>query len=119
MKKTMVYILALSLALTMLLSGCGERADNKTDTKPTQTPQPQNTVLPETMMPDPEDGVVDDVDGVITEPENEIKNAETRIEAGVNDLMKNSGSKTNTGKSTGTETAGKTGSTETTSGMNP
>ena len=119
MKKTMVYILALSLALTMLMAGCGERTDNKTDAVPTQTPLPQNTVLPETMMPDPEDGVVDDVDGVITETEKEIQNEKNRIEAGVNDLTKNNGMEKNAVKNSGKGTVGKTGGTETINGVNP
>ena len=63
MKKTMIYILALTLAFSTLLAGCGEMRDDKTP--PAETPQA--TILPETMMPDPADGEVRDRDGIITE----------------------------------------------------
>ena len=66
MKKAMVYICALTLAFSALLSGCGEmrRTDGGT-TQPTATPDV--TVLPESMMPDVADGEVRDRDGIITE----------------------------------------------------
>ena len=69
MKKVMVYICALSLAFSALLTGCGEmrRTDGGTGT-PAATPEV--TVLPETMMPDVEDGEVRDRDGIITEGDN-------------------------------------------------
>lgn len=63
MKKTMIYILALTLAFSTLLAGCGEMRDDKTP--PAETPQA--TILPETMMPDPADGEVRDRDGIITD----------------------------------------------------
>lgn len=66
MKKAMVYVIALSLSLTALLTGCGEmRGTDGRTSSPTATPA--QTVLPETMMPDPEDGVVRDSDGIITD----------------------------------------------------
>ncbi len=66
MKKTMIYILALTLAFSTLLAGCGEVRDDKTP--PAETPQA--TILPETMMPDPADGEVRDRDGIITDGNN-------------------------------------------------
>ncbi|MBE6998458.1 MAG: hypothetical protein E7427_09875 [Ruminococcaceae bacterium] len=69
MKKAMVYILALTLAFTALLAGCGETRGTGSDTAaPSATPQA--TVLPENMMPDPEDGEVNDRDGIITDDDN-------------------------------------------------
>ena len=69
MKKAMVYICALSLALSALLAGCGEthRTD---DGAAAPTPTPEGTVLPESMMPDAADGEVRDRDGIITEGDN-------------------------------------------------
>lgn len=66
MKKAMIYICALTLAFSALLSGCGEmrRTDGGT-TQPTATPEA--TVLPETLMPDIADGEVRDRDGIITD----------------------------------------------------
>ncbi len=63
MKKAMIYICALTLAFSTLLAGCGEMRDDKTP--PAETPEA--TILPETMMPDPEDGIVRDSDGIITD----------------------------------------------------
>lgn len=70
MKKEMVYVTALILSLMALLSGCGavNGSDGKT-VPPTQTPT--ETVFPETMMPEPEDGVVRDRDGFITDNDGE------------------------------------------------
>ena len=69
MKKAMVYILALTMAFTALLSGCGEmRGTDGSAVNPTAAPKV--TVVPETMMPDPADGVVEDRDGIITEQDN-------------------------------------------------
>ena len=66
MKKTMVYVLALTLAFSTFLAGCGEmRGTDGRTTAPTATPQ--QTMIPETMMPNPEDGVVRDNDGIITD----------------------------------------------------
>ena len=66
MKKTMVYVIALALSLTALLSGCGEmRGKDGSPTGPTAAPT--QTILPETIMPDPEDGIVRDSDGIITD----------------------------------------------------
>ena len=65
MRKAMVYILALTLAFSALLAGCGENSSDRNSTRETQKPQTSST--PETMMPDPEDGVVKDRDGIITD----------------------------------------------------
>ena len=66
MKKAMIYILALTLAFSTLLAGCGEmRGTNNDKTPPSETPE--TTVLPETMMPDPADGEIRDSDGIITD----------------------------------------------------
>lgn len=66
MKKAMVYLLALTLAFSTMLAGCGEmRGTDGNTAKPTEPPQA--TVVPETMMPNPEDGVVRDRDGIITD----------------------------------------------------
>ena len=78
MKKAMLYILALTLAFSTLLAGCGEmrgRDDDKT--APAETPEV--TVLPETMMPDPADGEVRDRDGIITEGDSGNGSVETPI----------------------------------------
>ena len=61
MKSAMVYVLALSLLLTALLSGCGDiRGSNGRTDLPTASPE-------HTILPDPEDGEVRDSDGIITE----------------------------------------------------
>ena len=66
MKKAMIYICALTLAFSALLAGCGETRRTDGDAaKPTATPK--LTILPETMMPDVEDGEVRDRDGIITD----------------------------------------------------
>ena len=66
MKKAMVYILALTVACSAMLTGCGElRGTGSNTAAPTETPQ--TTAVPETMIPDPENGVVRDEDGLITE----------------------------------------------------
>ena len=66
MKKAMVYLLALTLAFSTMLAGCGEMRGTNTDTdRPAGTPAP--TVLPETATPDPADGEVRDRDGIITD----------------------------------------------------
>ena len=65
MKKAMVYVIALSLALSVMLTGCG--MDGR-PTAPTATPK--QTILPETMMPDLKDGVVNDNDGIIEDRDN-------------------------------------------------
>ena len=78
MKKAMVYIIALTLAFSALLAGCGEiqRTDRET-TSPTATPK--ITSAPESMMPDPEDGVVRDEDGIITEEDNGSQDEKTPV----------------------------------------
>ena len=66
MKKAMVYILALTVACSALLTGCGELRGTGSDTSaPEETPQ--TSAGSETMTPDPKDGVVRDEDGLITE----------------------------------------------------
>ena len=73
MKRAMVYLLALTLAFSAMLAGCGEMRGTGTDSvRPTETPAP--TVLPETVMPDPADGEVRDRDGIITDGDSGMVN---------------------------------------------
>ena len=91
MKRAMVYILTLTLAFSALLSGCGERDK---DQKPAATARPQSTaaptaspepsLLPESMMPDPEDGVVKDDDGIITDDDTGSDSRDDNILTGEN-----------------------------------
>ncbi len=67
MKRTMVYVLALTLAFSTLLAGCGERNNAKDGKTGMPTTTPQQTAAPGTMTPDPADGVVRDQDGIITD----------------------------------------------------
>ena len=74
MKNTMVYLLALALAAAAFLTGCGEmRKPSGGAADPSATPT--QTAFPETMMPDPEDGIVRDRDGIITEEDNAGSNS--------------------------------------------
>lgn len=66
MKKTMVWILALTLAFSALLSGCGDMRKPAGD-KTTPSAAPQHTAMPDITTPDPQDGIVKDDDGIITE----------------------------------------------------
>lgn len=84
MKKTMVYILALSMAFSALLAGCGENKNNRPNANPTGTPT--LTDQPTTMTPDPDDGTVNDNDGIITDNDNGPLNTDDPVRAGVNDL---------------------------------
>ena len=69
MKRGMIFVTALALTAALLFSGCGEmRGTDGNALPPTATPA--QTMLPETMMPDPEDGVVRDRDGIITDDDN-------------------------------------------------
>ena len=70
MKRAMVYLIAISAVFTMLLSGCGETNTKVPPATATPTTQPQETLLPESMMPDESDGIVTDTDGIITEDDN-------------------------------------------------
>ena len=66
MKRGMIFVTALALTAALLFSGCGEmRGTDGNALPPTATPA--QTMLPETMMPDPQDGVVRDRDGIITD----------------------------------------------------
>ena len=67
MKRTMVYVLALTLAFSTLLAGCGEMNNAKDGKTGMPTATPQQTATPGTMTPDPADGVVRDQDGIITD----------------------------------------------------
>ena len=68
MKKAMVYMIALTLAFSTMLAGCGEmRGTDKGTPTPTPTISPDVTFPTETMMPNPEDGEVRDRDGIITD----------------------------------------------------
>ena len=71
MKRSMALFLAAAL-LALLLTGCGELRTDKPDA--TATPGPEITVIPESMMPKPEDGVVTDGNGVIGD-ENRVSGA--------------------------------------------
>ena len=115
MKKTMVYIVALALTFSVLLSGCGENIMNRKE--PSATNRPQNSTAPETMLPDPEDGVVRDDDGIITdedsgnsdlEPEHKVGSdaGESVIPSGNNSMENGNGGKADTETGNG---AGKTG----------
>ena len=68
MKKTMVYILALSMLAAALLAGCGETGDKRGDAAPTpdvtgKVPEMDDII---DITPDPRDGDVRDMDGFIT-----------------------------------------------------
>ena len=70
MKKIMVCILALTVLCAVLLTGCGETAGDGNNTTGTAgngnngAASPTDNV-PETMLPDVNDGIVDDTDGII------------------------------------------------------
>lgn len=66
MKKAMVYMIALTLAFSALLAGCGDMRGSDKET-PTHTISPDVTAPVESMMPDPADGEVRDRDGIITD----------------------------------------------------
>ena len=85
MKKTMVYILALSMVFSALLTGCGDKKTGRPNATPTPTTSPEASILPENMMPDPDDGNVNDDDGIITDDDNGPL-TDDPINAGVNDL---------------------------------
>ena len=67
MKRTMVFVLALTLAFSTLLAGCGEMNNAKDGKTGMPTATPQQTAAPGTVTPDPADGVVRDKDGIITD----------------------------------------------------
>ena len=100
MKKAMIYILALTLAFSALLTGCGEIRGRDDKTAPAETPEA--TILPETMMPDPADGEVRDSDGIITDDDS--GNGKTEAPAAPDSTIK---PETGTGKqTTGTKATG-------------
>ena len=106
MKKTMVYILALSMLAAALLAGCGETGDNRNDV--TRAPDTTGNLpgtddlMPDELEPDPRDGEVRDEDGFITDADNGGD-----IIGGVND---GNGLTTDTGgNSTGGGTTGGSG----------
>ncbi len=80
MKKELAYICALTVAFSTMLAGCGEmRGTPGETTAPTNTPAA--TIIPETAMPKPEDGIVNDKDGIITENDNgEIRTGENSMD---------------------------------------
>jgi len=97
MKKAMVYICALTLALSALLTGCGEmRRTDGGATQPTATPDV--TVLPESMMPDVADGEVRDRDGIITEGDNGSASTQPKTGAGIDATGKTAAGTTATTK---------------------
>ena len=71
MKKTMVCILTLTVLCAALLTGCGETAGDRNNTAGTGGNGNNGTAasptdnVPETMLPDVNDGIVDDTDGII------------------------------------------------------
>ena len=67
MKKTMVWILALTVLCAALLTGCGETAGSGNGNNTADTPASGSDNAPETMLPDVNDGFVDDTDGIITD----------------------------------------------------
>ena len=67
MKKTMVWLLALSVLCAALLTGCGEMAGDGNGNNTTGAPASPSDGVPETMLPDVNDGFVDDTDGIITD----------------------------------------------------
>ena len=71
MKKTMVCALALAVLCAALLTGCGEMSGNGNGNNTTDTPTSGSDNVPETMLPDVNDGIVDDTDGIIGGPDAE------------------------------------------------
>ena len=67
MKKTMVWVLTLTVLCAALLAGCGETAGDGNGNNTTGTPASPSDGAPETMLPDVNDGLVDDTDGIITD----------------------------------------------------
>ena len=75
MKKTMVRLLVLTVLCAALLAGCGETAGNGNNTSGTAgsgnnapgAVASGSDNAPETMLPDVNDGFVDDTDGIITD----------------------------------------------------
>lgn len=65
MKKTMAWVLVLGVLCAALLTGCGETAGDGNGNNTTDTPASGSDNVPETMLPDVNDGVVDDTDGII------------------------------------------------------
>lgn len=96
MKKAMVYILALTMVFSALLSGCGENKGGNATPTATPTATPSATVPPASMTPAPEDGIVNDEDGIITDDDNG---------ADVEDILPGDGNdRTENGAGTGTMT---------------
>ena len=91
MKRATVYIVVLTM-IAALLSGCGENSGNKNGTQATKPPQatvsPSTapTILPETMMPDEEDGIVRDDDGIITDEDSGNSDEDSSILTGENTM---------------------------------
>lgn len=77
MKKTMVCILTLTVLCAALLAGCGETAGDGNHTTGTANGGNNGTAVnptdnvPETMLPDVNDGIVDDTDGIIDDLDTE------------------------------------------------
>ncbi len=105
MRRAIGYILALSMLCSVMLSGCGENRTDRNKVTETGTPQstaaPQSsatpTLLPESMMPDVEDGVVKDDDGVISDTDTGKTAPDDTIAAGENSMDGNSGNSVGTG----------------------
>ena len=105
MRRAIVYILVLTMAASVLLTGCGENRGDRnrvTETKePQSTAGPQAsaepTLLPESMMPDVEDGVVKDSDGIIRDSDNGKTGTDGRITTGENSMDGKNGNTVGTG----------------------
>ena len=120
MKKTMVYILALSMLAVTLLAGCGETGDNRNDMtgtpNATDAPGTDIDLVPDMLEPDTDDGRVNDTDGIITDGDNGGSGATSGTGTNGNNGMTNgtaSGAGTaagnGTGTTTGTGTSSRTG----------
>ena len=111
MKRTMVYILALSMLAAALLAGCGETGDNRNDAtiSPDETgnlPEADD-LMPDMLEPDPRDGEVRDTDGFISDGIDNGGGNDAGIGNGVNGLTNGTGADggasggTNDGNGTG------------------
>lgn len=113
MKKAMVYILALTMLFTVMLSGCGENRGNGNN----GGTDPKNTdILPEVSMPVVEDGEVEDTDGIITDDDNGTGTV-TGGDTGMGNNGGNGTGNTGAGNGNGNGGNGTTGGNGNTGGM--
>ena len=105
MKRSIAILIAAAL-LTLLLTGCGETvAERPSDTA---LPGPETTLLPESMMPDPEDGLVNDQDGIIEPGDNGVTSGTGTSTQGTSGSV-TSGTGTSTYGTSGSMTSGSAG----------